>query len=117
MIPFVHVLDVERSVVFYQRLGFTVQRIFKPGDRLLWAALDSEGAELMLTDASDPIDRDGQGVLFYLYSHDLAALRDQLIEQSVQVGEIEDGTPEPRQEMRLADPDGYVLVVAQIEEA
>lgn len=115
LIPFVHVLDVERSVVFYQRLGFTVRSIFKPADHLLWAALDSQGAELMLTDASDPIDRDRQGVLFYLYSHDLTALREQLIAQGVQVGEIDDGTPGPRQEMRLADPDGYILVVAQIE--
>ncbi len=30
-------------------------------------------------------------------------------------GEIVDGSPGPRQEMQVADPDGYVLMVAQIE--
>jgi hypothetical protein len=33
----------------------------------------------------------------------------------VRAGEIQDGTPGPSQEMRPTDPDGYVLMVAQIE--
>jgi hypothetical protein len=56
-----------------------------------------------------------QGVLFYLYSSNLAALRDQLLVAGIEAGEIEDGSPGPRQEMRVVDPDGYVLMVAQIE--
>jgi len=30
------------------------------------------------------------------------------------VGE-EDGSPGPREEMRVTDPDGYVLMIAQID--
>ena len=56
-------------------------------------------------------------MLFYLYSDDLAALREQLLANGIHVGEIEDGTPGPSQEMRLSDPDGYVLMVAQLETA
>jgi hypothetical protein len=69
----------------------------------------------MFSGTSDPIDRDGQGVLFYLYAHDLAALRDQLLAAGIEAGEIEDGSPGPRQEMQVKDPDGYVLMVARIE--
>jgi hypothetical protein len=56
-----------------------------------------------------------KGVLFYPYSPDLAALRAQLLANRVDAGEIGDGTPAPRQQMKVTDPDGYVLMVAQIE--
>ncbi len=86
LVPFVHVEDVERSIAFYQHLGFTVQSVHKYRERPVWAALESESAELMVTLDGDPIDRDGQGVLFYLYSHDLAALRDQLLAARIEAG-------------------------------
>lgn len=107
--------NVERSVGFYHHLGFTVQSVFKYRDRLSWAALESDGAEMMFEGTNDPIDHERQGVLFYLYSHDLAALRDQLLAAGIEAGTIEDGSPGPRQEMRVVDPDGYMLMVAQIE--
>jgi hypothetical protein len=115
LVPFVHVEDVERSIAFYQHLGFIVTSVYKYRERAVWAALQSEGAELMLTRDGDSIDPAGQGVLFYLYSPDLAALRVQLLASGINAGEIEDGTPGPRQEMKVTDPDGYVLMVAQIE--
>ncbi len=66
----------------------------------------------MVSTDGDPA---GQGVLFYLYSSDLAALRERLLGAGIDAGEIEDGTPGPRQQMQLTDPDGYVLMVAQTE--
>jgi hypothetical protein len=69
----------------------------------------------MVSADGDAIDRAGQGVLFYLYSDDLAALREQLLADGIHVGEIVDGTPGPPQEMPLTDPNGYVLMVAQLE--
>jgi ketosteroid isomerase-like protein len=117
LVPFVRVGDVERSAAFYEQLGFIATSVFAPRGRLVWAALESEGAELMLSGPGEPIDAEREGVLFYLYAHDLSALRDQLIAAGVPAGEIEDGTPGPREEMRVIDPDGYVLMVAQIEPA
>ena len=70
----------------------------------------------MVSTDGDSIDPSGQGVLFYLYSTDLAALRQQLLAGGVDVGEIEGGVPGPKQEMRLTDPDGYVLMVARRDE-
>jgi hypothetical protein len=115
LIPFVHVEDVERSIGFYYQLGFIVASIYKYRGTPVWAELQSEGAELMVSADGDSIDPARQGVLFYLYSSDLAALRQQLLASGVDVGEIEGGGPGPKQEMRLIDPDGYVLMVAQIE--
>jgi glyoxalase/bleomycin resistance protein/dioxygenase superfamily protein len=114
LIPFVHVRDVERSIAFYHHLGFIVTSIYKYRGTPVWAELQSEGALLMVT-AGDPVDQVDRGILFYLYSTNLAALREQLLAAEVDVGAIVDGTPGPREEMRLTDPDGYVLVVAQIE--
>jgi arsenate reductase len=114
LVPFLNVADVERSVAFYYHLGFTPTSVYRYRDLLAWAALESSGAELMFQ-RSEPIEPDRQGVLFYLYSDDLAALRDQLLAGGIEAGEIEDGSPGPRQEMRVVDPDGYVLMVAQNE--
>jgi catechol 2,3-dioxygenase-like lactoylglutathione lyase family enzyme len=113
LIPFVHVADPARSIAFYELLGFDLKDTFGPDDRIDWAALESERAQLMLQRASAPIDRDTQAVLFYLYSDDLAALREHLLAHGVAVGEIVDGSPGPAQEMALADPDGYCLMIAQ----
>lgn len=81
----------------------------------MWAELRSDGAALMVSTDGDPIDPAGQGVLFYLYSNNLSGLREQILVEGIDVGEIVDGTPGPRQEMKLTDPDGYVLMVAQVE--
>jgi|SRR5215831_7022525 len=116
LIPFVHVEDVERSIAFYYQLGFIPASVYKYRGQPVWAALRSEGAELMVSTDGEPIDPTDQGVLFYLYSHDLAALREQLLAAGVDAGEIVDGTPAPQEQMRITDPDGYVLMVAQIED-
>jgi hypothetical protein len=91
-----------------------VTSIYKYRGSPAWAELQSEGAVLMVS-TGDPVDQVDQGILFYLYSTNLAALRKQLLAAAIDVGEIVDGTPGPREEMRLTDPDGYVLMVAQIE--
>src|ERR1700756_975628 len=115
LIPFVHVEDVERSIAFYYRLGFIVASVYKYRGTPVWAELRSEGAALMISTEAFSANPAGQGVLFYLYSDSLAALREQLLADGIHAGEIVDGTPGPPQEMRLTDPDGYVLMVAQLE--
>lgn len=115
LIPFVRVVDVERSVAFYEHLGFEVHDTPKYKDHLSWAALRSGSAEIMLEGTHGPPDPESQRVLFYLYSHDLAGLRAHLVAVGIDAGQIEDGSPGPREEMRVTDPDGYVLMVAQID--
>jgi ketosteroid isomerase-like protein/catechol 2,3-dioxygenase-like lactoylglutathione lyase family enzyme len=113
LVPFVRVKDVERSVAFYHHLGFTPRSVYKYRDHLAWASLESEGAEIMFEGGSDPVAPDREGVLFYLYSNDLPALREQLLAAGLEAGEIEDGSPGPSEQMRVVDPDGFVLMIAQ----
>ena len=42
-------------------------------------------------------------------------LRDRLSAAGIDAGEIVDGRPGPAVEMRVEDPDGYVLMIAQTE--
>ena len=114
LIPFVHVADIERSIAFYETLGFEVTDTHRHEGRLDWAALRAGGAALMLAQGA-PLDAAAQGVLFYLYSRDLAGLREALVRGGVAATAIGDGSPGPREEMRVVDPDGYRLMIAQIE--
>ena len=104
-----------RSIAFYHHLGFAVTSIYKYRGNPAWAELQSQEAVLMVA-TGEPIDQKDQGILFYLYSPDLAALRKQLLAAGIEVGEITDGTPGPREEMQLKDPNGYTLKIAQIEQ-
>lgn len=110
-----NVSKIERSVAFYERLGLTVEGTFPPDGKMTWAYLRNGGARLMLQQVDNPVDGAAQTVLFYLYVDDLAGLRQRLIAEGLEVGEIEDGRPGPTREMRLPDPDGYCLMVAEIE--
>lgn len=118
LVPFVHVADVTASIAFYEQLGFHVTSTHpaataKPD----WASLEAGQARLMLARAGAPVVAGEQAVLFDLYSRDLFGLRARLIAAGIDAGEIVDGRPGPNAEMRLEDPDGYVLMVAQIEAA
>lgn len=115
LIAFVHVADVERSIAFYELLGLAVTDTHGVEGRLDWAALEASAAKLMLARADGPIHPAQQGVVFYLYARDLRSLQQHLRAHGVRVGAIVDGSPGPEQEMRLRDPDGYVLTVARIE--
>ena len=117
LVPFVHVADTVRSLAFYRLLGFEPLETHEPGGELVWAFLQSGEASLMLGRAGAPVHHREQAVFFYLYAEDLASLRDRLVAHGVAPGEIVDGSPGPRQEMLVADPDGYVLMIAQIEPA
>jgi catechol 2,3-dioxygenase-like lactoylglutathione lyase family enzyme len=116
LIPFVHVADVRRSIEFYERLGFTVSGTHVHDGALDWAALESGAARLMLARAGPPDAGARRTVLFYLYSPDLADLREHLVAEGIAVGPIRDGTPGPRREMALSDPDGYCLMIAEMEQ-
>ena len=115
LVPFVHVAEMARSLAFYGQLGFAVVNTHEPEGRIVWAFLERERAALMLAQADAPIDPRAQAVLFYLYAGDLAGLRDRLVAAGLAPGEIVDGTPGPKEQMRVTDPDGYVLMIARIE--
>ena len=56
LVPFVHVRSVERSIAFYETLGFAVNDTFEPDGTVAWAFLEHEQARIML-DARRRADR------------------------------------------------------------
>ena len=116
LVPFVHVADIERSIAFYELLGLRVCGTYEHGGRLVWARLRGARTALMLTLAEEPVRAREQGVLFYLYTPDLPALRDHLVAAGAGPGQIIDGSRGPREELRIDDPDGYCVMIAQLDD-
>jgi catechol 2,3-dioxygenase-like lactoylglutathione lyase family enzyme len=112
----VHVQDVQRSADFYRLFGMEVRGSLRDAlGGLRWADLVCDQAQLMLARASGPIVARDQAVLFYLYAADLIALRDQLLAKDIKVSAITYPDYMRDGEMRLEDPDGYVILVGQAD--
>jgi predicted enzyme related to lactoylglutathione lyase len=115
LVPFAHVTDVNRSVAFYERLGFEMLHEARADGRRIWAFLERGDARLMVAEADGAFDPEAQGIIFYLYTRDLDALRARLVDDGVDAGEITTGGPGPDRQLEVTDPDGYVLMLAEIE--
>ncbi len=133
LVPFVHVADVQASLAFYALLGFTPQSIMKdPGGCAVWALAQSGTGEIMFALASGPVDASQQAVLFYMYSENVGALRRHLLATGVRDGGNYSGAASPSDgprmvfevahphympagEIRVADPDGYCILVGQLQ--
>jgi catechol 2,3-dioxygenase-like lactoylglutathione lyase family enzyme len=114
LIAMAHVADVQRSVDFYRLLGMEARGSLRnTSGTLQWVHVGREQAELMFTRASEPVIASQQAVLFYLYSPDLNALREYLLQNGVQVSAISYPAYMPKGEIRIEDPDGYVLLIGQ----
>jgi hypothetical protein len=114
LIPMAFAADLQRSVDFYKLLGMEVRGSLRNSSgELQWIDLVCEQAQLMFSRASDPVTPGQQAVLFYLYSPDLIALREHLLASGVKVSPITYPDYMPKGEIRVEDPDGYVLLIGQ----
>ena len=114
LVPFAHVASVPASIAFYETLGFALQNSVAPEGTAEpnWAWLEgAHGAALMLAKADEPVVAAQQAVLFYLYVDDVPAKHAELTAAGVAAGEIRYEFYAPRGEFRVADPDGYVLMI------
>ncbi len=117
LVAFAHVASVQRSIEFYADLGFKVANTVVPKNHSapVWAWLESEKANLMVGLADGPIDAPQQAILFYLYVDNIKESHASVSELGHSPGEIKYPFYMPGGECRLEDPDGYVLMLAQIE--
>ena len=122
LVPMIYVADVERSATFYRHLGFEIGNyVPRESEPKEWAWLYAPAAEdwkrgpnLMVTRREGPPRRGGATeVLFYLYTPDLKALRATLLAAGLAPGEISYPDYLPNGELRIVDPDGYALMIAQ----
>ena len=109
--PLMHVVDIERSIRFYQVLGFTT--VDTDGAKPLgWARMHCEGGAVMFLRAEETVDASAQAVMLYMYSPDLAGLREHLLARGLAAPTIHYPAYMPSGEIRIADPDGYILLIA-----
>ncbi|MBZ5648752.1 MAG: VOC family protein [Acidobacteriia bacterium] len=108
-----HVADVARSIHFYELLGFELIDTQGDGGCIGWARLHCEGGAIMLFLAEDehPVDPRTQSQPAYMYTPDLAALRDHLLSNGVNVSRINRPPYMTSGEVRVEDPDGYVIFI------
>ena len=116
LVALAHVASVPRSIGFYGDLGFKVGNTVVPEDQSepVWAWLESGKANLMVSLADEPVDASRQAILFYLYFDDIEQTHAALTGLGHAPGEICYPFYMPGGECRLEDPDGYVLMLAQI---
>lgn len=116
LIPLAFAADLQRTVDFYGQLGMVVRGSLRNVEGgLQWVHLSSAGADLMFSRASDPVIPGQQAVLFYLYASNLVALRADLLAKGVKVSPIAYPEYMRKGEMRVEDPDGYVLLIGQAD--
>ncbi|HPF40586.1 MAG TPA: hypothetical protein P5081_13435 [Phycisphaerae bacterium] len=138
VVPFLHVVDVEATIAFYAHLGFGLHNLLRNHDGdAVWAWVRHESqegrvAEIFFARASGPIDATQQAVLLYLYSRDVHKLRDHLLANGLHDGGGYIGQAGPNEgrrvafdvqyppymnegELRVHDPDGYCLLIGQLE--
>jgi catechol 2,3-dioxygenase-like lactoylglutathione lyase family enzyme len=122
--PYAHVADVQRSVDFYHLLGLDVRNSHESDGVLAWAFVASPaddpnaaGARLMLALADGPVPAADQAVLFYCWSPDVRRLHEELKATGLEVGEIKHPFYMPAGEFRVIDPDGYVVLIGELDRA
>ena len=116
LVPFAHVADVERSIRFYSLLGFAAENTLTDSSgRVFWTWLQADEAALMVAYTESAVVPDHQAVLFYLYTKDVAGLREHLLHSGVDVSEIKHPPHMENGEIECADPDGYTLLIGQME--
>lgn len=137
-VPFLHVADVEASVAFYALLGLDKNHVLRGGDGgAFWGHVWGSGAsdrvgEVMFAIASEPVIPEQQAVLLYMYTADVRALRKHLLAKELSDGGRYCGQAGPNNgrrvvfevshpdymddgEIRVADPDGYCILVGQYD--
>jgi catechol 2,3-dioxygenase-like lactoylglutathione lyase family enzyme len=115
--PMLHVKSIEDSIRFYEKLGFTTIDTDRC-DPLGWARMHCEGGALMFLRADEePMEPSKQGVLFVMYTPDLAGLREHLAAQGLKPSPIRHPEYMPSGELSLPDPDGYLLFINHWGEA
>jgi glyoxalase/bleomycin resistance protein/dioxygenase superfamily protein len=109
--PVLHVAEIERSLRFYELLGFATIDTDRCNP-LGWARMHCDGGAVMFLRAEEPVDASAHSVMLYMYTPDLIGLREQLLASGVKVPAIKYPEYMPSGEICLADPDGNIILVA-----
>ncbi|HEY6267898.1 MAG TPA: VOC family protein [Candidatus Acidoferrum sp.] len=107
--PLLHVMDVRRSIRFYELLGFELIDLEGTPECPGWARMHCEGGAVMFLLAEEPFDPTKHAVLTAMYTPDLPALREHLLAHGIVAPPITRPRYMPSGSMSLRDPDGYII--------
>src|SRR5690348_9655249 len=111
VVALLHVADVQRSIEFYQKLGFELgnEPLRNEQGAKIFAWLHrGQRAQIMVTLTGRPLCSDAQDVMFYLYVDDLNAYREAVISRGITAGDMQYPFWNRNGEFRIDDPDGWV---------
>ena len=114
VVALLHVSDVQRSIEFYEKLGFEVGKepLKNEQGKLHFVSMHrGQASQIMLTLTGRALNPGAQDVMFYMYVEDLAAYRNAVIARGVKVGELTYPFWNRRGEFRIDDPDGWTWQV------
>jgi catechol 2,3-dioxygenase-like lactoylglutathione lyase family enzyme len=109
--PLLHVAEIEKSIPFYELLGFTTIDTDRCNP-LGWARLHCEdGSAVMFLRAEDAVDSSAQAVMLCMYTPDLTELRGRLLANGIKVPAINHPEYMPSGKINILDPDGYRIEI------
>jgi predicted lactoylglutathione lyase len=114
VVALLHVTEVDRSISFYEKLGFEVCEEPLKNDQGVktFAGMHyGAAAQIMLGRADQPLKSGSRHILFYLYVNDMPKYREQLIARGIEVGKVTYPFYMPSGEFQVDDPDGWVWIV------
>lgn len=53
VVPLLRVRNIEKSIGFYEQLGFEISETWKPQEKIEWCSIEFQGAALMLQQTND----------------------------------------------------------------
>ena len=109
--PLLHVAEIERSIQFYELLGFSTVDTDRC-EPLGWARLHCEGGAVMFLRAEEPLDPSAPHAFLYMYTPDLVGLREHLLANGVNAPSIKYPGYMPSCEIQLSVPDGNHIAFA-----
>jgi catechol 2,3-dioxygenase-like lactoylglutathione lyase family enzyme len=107
--PLLHVMDVRRSIRFYELLGFELIDLEGDPAGPGWARMHCEGGAVMFLLAEEPFDPTKHALLTAMYTPDLPAFREHLLANGVAAPAIIYPGYMPSGSLSLRDPDGYII--------
>ena len=117
VVPLLWVKDIEKSIRFYEEIGFKISETWKLQERIQWCRVEFQGAALMLQQTTDlesqhPLSQDN-GIQLYFITDDVDVVYHQMRARGIDVSAPKIEFYGMKQ-IFLTDPDGRTLCFESI---
>lgn len=113
VVPLLWVTDLEKSIRFYQKVGFKITESWKPKDKIQWCRVEFYDAALMLQETESSETQQQQrstdpGIQLYFITDEIDVLYQQMCANGIDVSAPKIEFYGMKQ-VFLSDPDGRTL--------